>query len=200
MAKLSEETRVPLKYLEAMEEGNYAKLPPAKAFRLAYIKEVTSALNLNYQDCLEQIEREGILKNPPTVHTGRYIKLFPFSSLSIFARNILAVSFVFLFAVYLIWQVRGVLEPPKLTVYSPIEGYVATQKNTLVEGETEKESRLTVNGKDIMVNEQGKFQTRIDLTDGVNTIVVEATKKHGKTTRVTRHLVAKKSTGQISLK
>ena len=66
-----------------------------------------------------------------------------------------------------------------------------SKPQTLIEGETEKETKLTVNGKDVMVNEAGRFSTEIDLNDGVNTIAVSVTKKHGKTTTITRHVVVR---------
>jgi hypothetical protein len=44
-----------------------------------------------------------------------------------------------------------------------------------------------------MVNEQGHFETKVDLTTGLNTITILATKKHGKTTAITRHIVVKQN-------
>jgi len=191
LTALSETTRIPLKYLEAIERDDFLKLPLGKPFRLAYVREVAQALGFNPEQCVYQLENETGLDSVPLIHPHRSIRLFPFSSISIFLRNGLLASFVLLFAGYLIWQIRGILQPPRLSVYSPLEGYVVSQPNTLVQGETEKESRLTVNGQEIMVSESGRFETKIDLSNGVNTIVIEATKKHGKTTSVTRHLVVK---------
>lgn len=184
-------TRIPEKYLEAIEVGTFTILPKAKAHRVAYVREYAKILKLEPEDCLYQFEKEAGLDDTLKSHPHQNIKIFPFASISIFLRNILVGAVALSFAGYLMWQVNGVLQPPKLSVFFPSEGYVTAVPHTTIEGETEKESKLTVNGQEVMVNEQGKFSTAIDLSNGVNTVQILATKKHGKTTTITRHIVVK---------
>ncbi len=184
-------THIPEKYLMAIEEGTYNILPKAKSHRLAYIRSLAKALEIPSDECIVQFEKEAGLDNADLAHPLRSIQLFPFASISIFLRNLLVVALVLLFYGYLVWQVRGVLQPPYLEVFTPTEGNLVSSPRTTIQGETEKESRLTVNGQDIMVNEQGKFSTDIDLSGGVNTIQISATKKHGKTTTIIRHVVVR---------
>jgi cytoskeletal protein RodZ len=199
LISVSKLTRIPQKYLTAIETGNYSLLPMAKAHRIAYIREIAKIFQLPAEECLEQFENEFGLAGADLEHPRRGIKLFPFSSISIFIRNFAAFAMVFVFAGYLMWQVRGILQPPHLAVFSPDEGFIVATAHTTIEGETEKESRLTVNGADVMVNEQGKFSAQIDLGPGVNTIQISATKKHGKTTTITRHIVVKLPAGRDPL-
>ncbi|KKW09342.1 MAG: Transcriptional regulator, XRE family [Candidatus Kaiserbacteria bacterium GW2011_GWA2_49_19] len=189
IAELARRTRIAPKHLSALEQSNFTELPKAKAFRLAYVREYATALSLKGDECVEQFTREDGLSDAPLIHPHRAIRGFPFASVSLFLRNALVLGGAALFAGYLLWQVRGVLEPPRLVVYSPIEGQVSRAPVALVQGETEPETRLTVNGQNIMVNDQGAFETKIDLSTGLNTIIITAEKKHGKTTAVTRHLV-----------
>lgn len=184
-------TQIPEKYLSAIEEGAFNTLPKAKAHRLAYIRSIAKALEIPIDECVVQFEKEAGLDNADLAHPLRSIKLFPFSTISIFIRNLTVTALVFMFAGYLVWQVRGVLQPPRLVIYAPTEGNVVTIPRTTILGETEKETHLTVNGQDIMVSEQGKFSADIDLSGGVNTIQISATKKHGKTTTIVRHVVVK---------
>jgi hypothetical protein len=96
------------------------------------------------------------------------------------------------FAGYLTWQIRGILEPPALTVFSPAEGTVITSASTLVEGITEAESLLAVNGQEVVMNKDGKFQAELNLVTGLNTITIASTKKkHRKTTTITRHVIVR---------
>lgn len=191
LTQVAEISRVPLKYVVAIEDGTFNNLPKARAHRLAYVRELSEALKLPSDECLKQFENEAGFDNTASSHPHQDIKLFPFASISIIVRNLIMASMVIFFAGYLVWQVRGILEPPYLAVFSPSEGYIVNKPKALIEGETEKETKLTVNGKEIMVSEQGKFSTEIDLSAGVNTIEISATKKHGKTTSVTRHVVVK---------
>jgi cytoskeletal protein RodZ len=191
LISVSKLTRIPQKYLEALENGQYTLLPKAKAHRLAYVREIAKIFQLSPADSMEQFENEFGLTGADLSHPHRGVKLFPFASISIFVRNFAAFAMVIVFAGYLIWQVRGILQPPQLAIFAPIEGFVETSAHTVIEGETEPESRLTINGADVMVSEEGKFSAQIDLGAGVNTIQISATKKHGKTTTVTRHIVVK---------
>lgn len=184
-------SRIPVKYLKAIESGNFKELPQAKAHRLAYIREYAEILNLNPASLLYQFAQESNLINYTTTHPRRALKLWTFSSLSHIFRNITIGIMLAGFLGYLSWQVNGILQPPKLSVFTPADGYISVKPTTLVQGETEREVRLTVNGKDVMPNDHGKFEIPMDLSNGVNTITISAIKKHGKVTTITRHIIVK---------
>jgi hypothetical protein len=91
-----------------------------------------------------------------------------------------------------------VTTPPKLSVYSPVEGFISDKNEILLQGETEKECVLTVNGEEIQIDETGKFNKIITMSAGVNTITLSSKKKHGKTTTVIRHIVVQEKKTQTS--
>lgn len=183
-------THVEKKYLQAIEEGNYKLLPKTNVHRQAYIREYCQALNLNCEEFLskfkEETKHEKISPEPANSYQKYYL-----TSISIFLRNIFILIIIAAFFTYFGFQIKGILNPPKLNVFSPSEGQIVDNLTVLVQGEAEKESQLTVNGKEIMLNEKGQFESAIDLAEGLNTIVISATKKHGKTTTVTRHVITK---------
>lgn len=188
---ISKKTRIPLKYLEAIELARFKELPSAKAHRLAYVREYAEALGLNPAIFLYQFSQESNLNNEPTTHPRRTLKFWPLNSLSNILRNVSAGVLLVGFVSYLLWQVGGILQPPKLFVFSPNDGSVSNKLSTTIQGETEKEVHLTVNGKEAMPNDKGKFEIALDLSNGVNTINISAIKKHGKTTTVIRHVIVK---------
>lgn len=191
--ELAGRTRIAPKHLQALEQSDFTELPRAKAFRLAYVREYAAALGLKGDDCVRQFTREDGLSDVPFLHPHRAIRESRLASISLFFRNALALGGVMLFAGYLLWQVRGVLEPPRLIVYSPVEGSVYHTPAALVQGETEPETRLSVNGQNIMTNDKGAFEMKVDLSGGTNTITITAGKKHGKTTTITRHIVVQQN-------
>lgn len=186
--EVARKTHIPLKYLEAFENNRFLELPKAKAHRQAYVRELCRLYDLNFEMISYKFNCEGGLK----FFTKHYLnKTNPnnLQPLSLFIKNFTLIGFVLFFVVYLGWQIHGIITPPKLIVYAPIEGQISNFAETAVQGETDKESRLEVNGKEIKVNEQGKFNDVILLSNGVNTITLSTTKKHGKTTTVVRHIV-----------
>jgi hypothetical protein len=154
--------RIPKKYLVLLEQGAFRDLPKSRAYRLAYVKAYATFLSLNPDDAAAQFEREEGLHNTAMVHPVQRMKYFPFSSVGIFLRNSVAVCLVLIFAGYLTWQIKGILEPPTLTVFSPAEGSIVTEASTLVEGVTEAESQLAVNGQEVIMNADGKFEAELN--------------------------------------
>jgi Helix-turn-helix domain/Glucodextranase, domain B len=192
--QLSARTRIPEKYLLALEAGTPLLLPPAKAFRLAYVRSVAEALNLSVDKCLNQFRAEGGLNDLKTSHPQTQLRSLPFTSIGIFARNLFLGSLVLLFIGYLSWQIKGILQPPTLNVFYPEEGAIINDLSTAIAGQTENESRVSINGQSVMLNNQGRFSINIDLTPGLNTVTVAAVRKHGKTTLITRHLIVRPKT------
>jgi hypothetical protein len=92
---------------------------------------------------------------------------------------------------YLGWQVRSIIKPPQLNLYSPQDGYVTTDYELLVHGYTNQESQVYVNGKKITSNTDRQFKKIINLSPGINTITISAKKKHGKSTDIVRHVTLK---------
>ncbi len=203
LEEFSTKIGVPKNYIHAIEKNAFNELPPIKFFRLAYLRAYVSALNLEQKNIFDQFKREGGLSNVKDGNTSplKNLSKFSFFSSSVLLRNSAIAIVVILFASYLGWQVKGILEAPKLTVYTPIEGAVSNQIGVLVQGQSEKEVHLTVNGQSIMINEKGQFESLVDLSNGVNTITISAMKKHGRATTVTRHVVVKTTEGdQVTLK
>lgn len=193
---VSSTTHVPLHYLECIERGLFNKLPKAAVFRRAYIKEYALAVGLSADACVEQLIREAGLADTKTIHPRTRITFAPFATFSLAVRAAVLASVVLLFTGYLVYQIRGVLQPPRLALFAPLEGEVTHGLSTVIAGQTEPEVALTVNGQELMVNDQGGFATKIDLAPGVNTIVLSATKKHGKMSTLTRHIVVQNVPGE----
>ncbi len=191
LSEFSAKSGVPTKYLNLLEKGVFSALPPAKTFRLAYVRAAAEALGLTASTCLTQFGNEGGFEDVKMVHPRTGMPRLPFNSISIFVRNMIAGLVMLLLVGYLGWQVRGILQPPILTVFYPLEGAIVNDLTTTIAGQTEAESKLSINGQNVMLNNQGRFSVPVDLTAGLNTVVIAAVRKHGKTTLITRHLIAR---------
>jgi len=190
---VSASTHIPKQYVVALEKNKYLLLPPAKAHCLAYIRKYAEFLKLNCSEVVKQFNKESDLENYQTIHPYCKLKIRPINPIVVWTKRISIFTIIFFFVGYLIWQLNGILKPPKLAVFSPAEGYISTDIKTLIQGESEKEITLTINGKKTDITDNGRFETYINLSKGVNTITISATKKHGKTTTITRHIIKKEN-------
>jgi transcriptional regulator with XRE-family HTH domain len=193
LSDVEKETLIPEKYLLAIEKNKIESLPQAKVLRVSYIKKYATLLGLDENKLSRQFCYETGLDKYSVDHPNCRVKIKSLNSVLFLCKRLGIVMVIFIFIGYLVWQVNGILKPPKLVLYSPIEGYLSKDLKTLLQGETEKEVRLKVNGKDISTKENGKFEASIDLSKGINAITITATKKHGKSTSLTRHVIVKES-------
>lgn len=176
-------SHIPRKYMTALETGKFDDLPRAKAHRLAYVKQYATILGLDAEDCTSQFCNEnGLTGVSHIVKITSATAAQRGQSISVIVRNIVLTLCIFLFIGYLAWQVKGIIEPPSLTVVSPLDGSVVSERTILVQGEAESGTRLTVNGQEVAGDSRGQFRIPIDVVEGLNTLTIAATKKHGKTT------------------
>lgn len=192
---IQEKCHIPLKYVDALETGRFADLPTAKAHRFAYVRQYAAALGLNSNECLQQFSAEdglnGISAKLKTDHQARSLRG---QSVSAIVRQLILASCVALFFGYLVWQVKGIIEPPALTVLSPLDGSVVNDRSILVQGEAQAGTKLKINGQEVAGDSRGIFRIPLDLVEGLNTLSITATKKHGKTTERLVNVILKPTT------
>ena len=91
--------------------------------------------------------------------------------------------------------------PPVLNVTSPDDGLITNKSTIVVAGTTNDATSspvtLTVNGNKVSVGSDGSFSTTVTLSEGENTITVEATDQVGKVSTVTRTVTLDSSTPVI---
>ena len=185
---LSEKTKISVKQLRALEECRFKELPSATIYQKNFVKKYVEALKINSAPFLDQYQQEEEIKKE-IKHPHKVIKYNFFSHLPIIMRVMIIGLVVLLLIGYFGWQVKNIVDPPRLYIFTPLDGVVVSEQTIIVQGETDKEVAVDINGKDVMNSEDGKFKEEIDLKVGVNTITITAKKKHGKTTVETRRVV-----------
>lgn len=175
LSDISKKIKVPVKYLEAIENETINCFPQEPYCSLI-IKDYADYLGLNGTDVLALFRRDFDQKRKI-----KNTKKSEFSFTPKFTFTVSIIAIVFLFSVYLVSEYYKFHQPPKLKVNWPIE---ATVSSSIVEinGITDVESTIRINDDLILVNSDGSFQKRINLESGENTVVIESTSPNGKTT------------------
>jgi transcriptional regulator with XRE-family HTH domain len=192
IADVAKRTKISAKYLEAMECCRFGDIPFGPVYQRNFIKRYAAAIGVPAQEFLDQYLREETAPQDAQA-IGGVMTYKRRRSLNIpsLIRHILIVSAVMATTGYLGMQIKQSIEPPVLSVYAPAEGFVATAPDVTVHGSTEREAQVFINNEPIIINDQGLFEQRMYLSPGINTIIVSAKKKHGKTTTETRHVILK---------
>ncbi|MFH1946662.1 MAG: helix-turn-helix domain-containing protein [Candidatus Magasanikbacteria bacterium] len=188
---LSQKTKISKDQLQALEECRFKELPEGEIYQKNFIRRYVEALGLDSASFLRQYVFEESIKKKKNIHPCQEIKKNYLQNLPTFLRYGFVIIILLSLFFYLGLQIKNIVEPPKLIIYSPLEGYISDQLSIAVQGETNKEVRVSLNGKEISTSEDGMFEEIVDLSEGVNVLVIEAKKKHGKTTREERHVILK---------
>jgi cytoskeletal protein RodZ len=187
----SRSTGVAVKYLKAIEDGRYADLP-GPVYAKHFVRQYASYLNVRAETVLELFEREYAIaqKIKPTP----YLHPFPAPRLRamITPRGIRWLVILLLAVVLLVYlglEVRRFTTPPTLTITTPPIQMTTAEHAVPLQGTTEPETTVMINGKIAMVDQSGQFGETLDLRDGINIIVIRAEKKRGGSTTLTRTIL-----------
>ena len=186
-------TKIRKELLQALEEGQYHKLPP-QTFVQGFIKNYGKFLGLNTEKLLAVFRREfSAGKNPPRILDSlqnpiddKRFRLTP-------TRVLISVIFtlIIIFFAYLWFQYRFLVGSPFLEVNQPVDQLSTTSNEIIVSGRTDPEAKVSINEQEIAVDQNGKFSQTIKLSDNVNNITISATAKSSKPTKVQRTVFLK---------
>lgn len=187
-------TKIRKELLEALEGGQYQKLPPP-TFVQGFIKNYGKFLGLNTEKLLAIFRREfSEGKNPPRIMESFANPLdkkrFKITPTKVLISMVLVL--IITFFVYLWFQYRFLVGSPFLEVTAPADQFSTSLEEIAVSGRTDPEVRVSINNQEIQVDQNGKFSQPIKLSESVNTVVVTAVSNSGKQTTVQRTVFVKK--------
>ena len=192
--EIEKHTKIRKELLQALEEDNFAKLPPI-TFIQGFVKNYGKFLELDSEKLLAILRRDfEASKHPPQVLESFSNPLTKQRFFLTPSRLIgLVVGIIILgFFSYLWFEYRQFVDSPKLEVTSPAQGATVEVTSVSVEGSTDPEAKLTVNNQEVGLNKDGNFKEEVKLSSSVNNISVVATSKFGQSTKVERTVYIKK--------
>lgn len=190
VSDLSKRTRIRQEYLEALEKNQFDKLPAA-TFVKGYVKiyaqlfgfDATPLLALLRRDYKESAKGKLVPREflTPLLKKRRHLKPVTF----------VMVGFVVVFVTLLTYisvQWWMLQRPPQLRVTQP-EDFATVGPQVTVRGETQPEAVVVVNDQPVALQPDGSFETEVSfMTEGILTIIVQATDDRGKTSTVQKQV------------
>lgn len=179
-------TGVPKHYLEAIFKGEWDKLPAAPYAR-GYFKKLESLLGVPDNHFWQLYKEEVDLKI-----SGPTDKL-PENRYEIKAGNrkwpwlIVAVLAI---GVYLFLGLDRSLGVPEIQVTNPLNALtVSTLPNFILTGQMNNQDKLLINGEEMYVDKDGRFEKTYNLQPGLNTFEIIAKRFLGKETKVVKQVI-----------
>ncbi len=167
-------------YLEGLEKGDYALLPPPVYVR-GFIKSYAGSLGVDAQQLIRiynheisyvSEEENKKKKEKKANHLGGWKERFSVTPRILTIGGSLCIIVVL--GYYFMHQINSFNSKPYLFIESPAADEVVTEKELWVSGKTEDDAILEINGQEISVGAEGRFSQKITLAEGRNLLVVEA--------------------------
>ena len=102
-------------------------------------------------------------------------------SVSLRLLKIVSISVItVLIIAYAIWRSLNYVRGPHIEIFAPTNGSTITTSSTIVHGQTARAENLTLNGRQIIVDQKGDFSETVALFPGQNILTLVATDQFGR--------------------
>lgn len=190
---ISGKLNINIKYLEALEKGNFEKLPTG-VYGKNFLREYSIFLGLNYKEIEKIFQKElDVIKKSPAkeLFSRQVARAQYFLATPKIIKNIIILIVVLACFAYLGFAIKKFTSPPALVVENPNKNLVITEKTINVIGETEAESQVMINGNYVLSDTEGNFTKKINLKKGINIITITSKKKYGRENTIIRQILVK---------
>lgn len=185
---VSRATKIPYRYLEYLEDGNYDKLP-ADVYVKGFLKNCAEIFGVEEYILIRLFEKErGIRKNLKKRNGEIEDEVRPLNISSFVVTPklmaITSISILILAGIlYLYFEFGSFSNNPRLVILSPENNYSTNGNSVVVEGITEVDGKIFINDQPVLVDADGKFRENLTIQSGTSNIEVKAINKFEKETR-----------------
>ncbi len=189
LSEVSRETKIPVKYLEMIEEGKYEKLPP-DVYVKGFLRGYAEFLGADPKKMINLYQRERDIKSNLNRDGKKNVPMkIPKPVRFVVTPHIVIASAVVLIVIggffYIYRQIGRFAAVPRLVVTEPSEGENVEGNSIEIAGFTDKDAKLTINEQPIVVNDNGDFKENVLLQKGINAITISSVNRFEKSTAKT---------------
>ena len=189
-ADFAKRARIRESYVLALESDRYDELPPA-VFVKGYVKMYARILGFDSAPVLALLRRDFKLSARGTLVPREFLtpvlKRRVRSARVTVALMGLAIVFMTVSS-YVFVQWYQLQQPPTLRIIDPAENMVSSP-SVVVRGQTDVRALLTINNQPVALRPDGSFEKTLEFfTEGVVTLVIEATDPNGRVSTQVRQV------------
>ncbi|OGY91145.1 MAG: hypothetical protein A3B31_01320 [Candidatus Komeilibacteria bacterium RIFCSPLOWO2_01_FULL_53_11] len=176
----AQSTDIQQKYLRAMEESRFDELP-GEMYARAWVRRYAQLLELDIEDLMISYTKErGIRDKMSTASKQKTASPNAFSIWSWFTGKRVIILLVILIIIsYIGFLAYKTISPPAISMDLPARDFRTQENSIIIRGQTERGALVNINQQPVILASGGAFEQEIALQDGLNTVTIEARKKHG---------------------
>lgn len=184
--------QINIKYLRALENAEFNKLPPG-VYGKNFLREYAIYLDLDPGDLKNQLEP---LATKPIAKKGdpfsRKIPDFHyFLTIPKLIKNTLIVIIALICLLYLGVSVKNIIAPPNINIIYPLNDITIATNFITVEGWAEGETEIIINDEQVLLDSDGFFKKDINLKTGLNIVIITGQKRYSRETKIIRNIIVR---------
>ena len=192
LSEVSDATKIRKEFLQAIERGEYDKLPSA-SYAHGFVLSYTRFLELPEKEILALFRREFAGEKdyevlPEGLAGKKTVSLRKFKIRQIF---VLCFLIIVLLIGYIVFQYSYAFINPPLNIDRPTEMAKISSSTITVSGRTDPSAIVFVEDQAVVVDDNGSFKKEIVGFPGKTTIKIIAINRFGKQTTLERHIIVK---------
>jgi cytoskeletal protein RodZ len=185
---IAKKINISAKYLNALEEENFDKLPSG-LYRKNFLKEYANYLGLDSLELTKQLDKNFEVNYFEDPFSQKVVKSSRFLVFPKIFRNVIIVLGVLVCFFYLFFYFQKIVSAPSLIITNPEKNILVKEASIEIKGGADKEAEVKINGELVLNNNNGQFFEVINLKKGLNTITIKAKKKYSKEHIITRQIL-----------
>lgn len=182
LSDIEKATKIRLRFLEAIERDDFTSLP-SPSYTKGFVRNYAQYLGITAEKIMAFYRRQTSENTKSTIVpkgvanpiNAPFFTLTPGKFLAMLAGGLFVLFFVYMGNQYLRLQ-----QPPHISIDQPQEGAIVAEKKITVEGSTDADATISINGVSSIVRDDGRFYEQISLDAGANTLTIIATSRFGK--------------------
>lgn len=181
LGEISKATGIQVKYLVALEEGDFSRLP-SLVYVHGFLRSYAKYLGENPEKWIAFFERERGIAHTIVSDDTRHSERLWASPKPLVSRALTPWIFVTILSLCLglgvVWyvstEVSDFVSDPDLIVDSPQSGETVEDSLVRVSGKTDPRATLYLNDREVLVDEVGVFSEDIEVRNGRNVIILRS--------------------------
>ena len=179
-------------YLSALENGDYGSIPDG-VYAKTFLREYSSFLGLNTAWLIAKYQKEKgeISGENKDVFSHKKISKSELAVFPKILKNILLIAAIAIFFLYLGFYLLKTFSLPTIEIYQPPDNLVTENNFVDIVGHTDAKTQITINNQQILKDSAGNFQERVNLKQGINTIIISAQNKYSRKKIIEKQILVK---------
>jgi transcriptional regulator with XRE-family HTH domain len=192
--KVSQDSKIVKRLLQAIENDDYRVLPPP-VYLKGLIKKYAHYLHLDEEQVLEFYQKSNGRKvssgNKDILPQNRFVTphSFTFKIFSKVLNQIIRYSLLLIILVYFIFELAQFILPARIIIFYPPQDLMTSVPELTLSGKVIRTKTLYFQDQEISFDSQGFFKEQITLNPGLNVLEFKAINSLGKTTTIEQKVI-----------